>query len=127
MAVLEEEGYICEAQVDGWLNFVDELHATINSMMDWLCHCSEGKGKEREIDVKMEEELDELEYVSNGEYKTVPGMNEVVVRELIPIKQDLESRGIPQEVQEACGCGLLDHPVMISNDEVTLAKNDIPV
>ena len=55
-------------------------------MMDWLCHCSEGKGKEREINIKMEEESDGLEYTSDGEYKTAPGTSEVVVRELIPIK-----------------------------------------
>ena len=120
VAALEEEAHVHEAQVD-------KLRATINSMMDQLCHCSEGKGKEREINVKIEEESEGLEYASEDKYKIAPGTGEVVVRELVPIKQDLESRGIPQEVQEACGCELPDHPVVISNDEVTVAKNDIPV
>jgi len=75
----------------------------------------------------MEEESDSLEYVSDGEYKTAPGMSEVVVRELVPIKQDLESKGILQEVQEACGRGLLDHLVVIFDDEVTVAENVMPV
>ena len=57
VATLEEEAHVCEAQVDGLVNSVDELHAIINSMMDRLCHCSEGKGKEREIDVKVEESV----------------------------------------------------------------------
>jgi len=81
----------------------------------------------REINVKIEEESEELEYVSEGEYRTAPGTSEVVVRELVPIEQDLESRGILQEVQEVCGCGLPDHPVVISDDEVTVAENVIPV
>jgi len=47
VVALEEEACVREAQVDGLVNSVDELCAIINSMMDWLCHCSEGKGKER--------------------------------------------------------------------------------
>jgi len=45
----------------------------INSMMDRLCHCSDGKGKgkEREVNVKIEEESKGLEYTSENEYKTV--------------------------------------------------------
>jgi len=106
VAELEEEACVCDAQLDRLLNFVNKLHATINSMMDWLCHCLEGKGKEREVNIKIEEESEGLEYASDGKYKTAPGTGEVVVRELVPIEQDLESRGILQEVQEACGCGL---------------------
>jgi len=40
-----------------------------------------------------EEESNGLEYASNGEYKTAPGTSKVVVRELIPLKQDLETLG----------------------------------
>ena len=69
VAVLEEEAHVREAQVDGLVNSVDKLRATINSMMDWLCHCSEGKGKEREVVVKIEEESEELEYASEDEYQ----------------------------------------------------------
>jgi len=127
VVVLEEESRVCEAQVDGLVNSVDELRAIINSMMDQLCHCSDGKGKKREVDVKIEEESEELEYTSEGEYRTVPGTGEVMVTELIPIEQDLESRGIPSEVQEACGCGLPDHPIEISDHAVTVAENIIPV
>jgi len=69
-------------------------------MMDQLCHYSEGKGKKREIVIKMEEESEGLEYASEDEYKTAPGTSEMVVMELIPIEQDLESSGILQEVRE---------------------------
>jgi len=87
---LEEEARVHEAQVDGLVNSVDELRATINSMMDRLCHCSEGKGKEREVVVKIEEESEELEYASEDEYRTAPGTGEVMVTELVPLEQDPE-------------------------------------
>ena len=96
-------------------------------MMDQLCHYSEGKGKKREIVIKMEEESEGLEYASEDEYKTAPGTSEMVVMELIPIEQDLESSGILQEVRELCGCGLEDHPIIISEDKVIVAENVIPV
>jgi len=34
VAMLEEEGHVHKAQVNGLVNSVDELHATINSMMN---------------------------------------------------------------------------------------------
>ena len=46
VATLEEEAHVREVQVNELVNSVDELWATINSMMGLLCHCSEGKGKE---------------------------------------------------------------------------------
>ena len=82
VATLEEEACVHKAQVDGLINSVDELRATINSMMDRLCHCSEGKGKEREIVIKIEEEVEGLEYVSEDEYRTAPGTGKVMVTEL---------------------------------------------
>ena len=127
VASLEEESRVHEARVDGLVNSVDELRATINSMMDWLCHCSEGKGKEREIVVKVEEESEGLEYASEDKYRTAPGTGEVMVTELVPFEQDLEGGGIPSEVQESCGCGLLDHPVVISDDNVSVAENTIAI
>ena len=72
-------------------------------------------------------ESEELEYVLEGEYRTAPGTGEVMVTELVPIEQDLEGRGIPSEVQEACGCGLPDHLIEISDNEITMAENFIPV
>jgi len=60
IATLEEEACVHEAQVDGLVNSVDGLRATINSMMDRLCHCTDGKDKEREVVVKIEEESDVL-------------------------------------------------------------------
>jgi len=73
VAVLEEEAHVHDVYIDELTNSVDELHATINSMMDQLCHCLEGKGKEREIIVKMEEEESEgLEYASEDKYHTAP-------------------------------------------------------
>jgi len=127
VAALEEEACVREAQVNGLVNSVDELWATINSMMDWLCHCLEGKGKEREIVIKIEEESKELEYASEDEYRMVPGTGKVVVTELVPIEQDPESREIPSEVQETCGCGLPDHPIVITDDNVTVAENTVAI
>ena len=102
-------------------------HPFAPSVVDQLCHYSKGKGKEREIVIKMEEEEEGLEYASNGKYKTVPSMSGVVVRELIPIKQDLESREVIQEVKESCGCSLEEHPIVISNNKVNVAKNVIHI
>jgi len=116
-----------EAQVDGLVNSIDKLRATINSMMDRLCHCSEGKGKEREVVIKIEEESKGLEYASEDEYRTVPGTGEVMVTELVPIEQDPESREILSEVQETCGCGLLDHPIVIEDDNVSVAENAVAI
>ena len=127
VAVLEEEARVREAQVDGLVNSVDELRATINSMMDRLCHCSEGKGKEREVVVKIEEESEELEYASEDEYRTAPGTGEVMVTELVPIDQDPEGGKIPSEVQETCGCGLPDHPIVIEDDNVSVAENSVAI
>jgi len=109
VVALEEEARIREAQLDGLVNSIDELRATINSMMDRLCHCSEGKGKEREVVIKIEEESEGLEYASEDEYRMAPGIDKVMVTELVPIEQDPESREIPSEVQETCGCRLPDH------------------
>jgi len=109
VATLEEEARVHEAQVDRLVNSVDKLQATINSMMDRLCHCLEGKGKEREVVVKIEEESEGLEYVLEDEYRTAPGTGEAVVMELVPLEQDPEDGEIPSEVQETCGCGLPDH------------------
>jgi len=127
VAVLEEEARVHEAQVGGLVNSVDELRATINSMMDRLCHCSEGKGKEREVVIKVEEESKELEYVSEDEYRTAPGTGEVMVTELIPLEQDPEEGEIPSEVQETCGCGLPDHPIVIEDDNVSVAENAVAI
>jgi len=68
VVTLEEEARVREVQVNELVNSVDELQATINSMMGLLCHCSEGKGKEREVIVKVEEESEGLEYASEDEY-----------------------------------------------------------
>ena len=125
--MLEEEARVREAQVDGLVNSVDELRATINSMMDRLCHCSEGKGKEREVVVKIEEESEELEYASEDEYRMAPGTGEVMVTELVPIDQDPEGGKIPSEVQETCGCGLPDHPIVIEDDNVSVAENVVAI
>jgi len=94
-----------------------------NVTTDYIPPCPQWK----EVEVKVGEESDDLEYASDGKYNIVPGTGEVVVRELVPIKQDLEGGRIPQDVQEACGCRLLDHPVIISDNEVTVAENVIPV
>ena len=71
-----EEARVREVQVSELNNSVNELRATINSMLDCLCHCSEGKGKEREVIVKIKEGSEELESTSEGEYKTAPGTGE---------------------------------------------------
>ena len=127
VVALEEEARVREAQVDGLVNSVDELCATINSMMDRLCHCSEGKGKEREIDVKIEDESEGLEYMSENKYRMAPGTGEVMVMELVPIEQDPESGEILSEVQETCGCRLPDHPIVIADDNVTVAENAVAI
>ena len=64
VATLEEEACVREVQVNELVNSVDELRATINSMMGLLCHCLEGKGKEREVIVKVKEESEGLEYTN---------------------------------------------------------------
>lgn len=127
VAVFKKEACNHDLYIDGLNNSVNDLHATVNSMLDCLCHCSEGKGKEREIIIKMEEESEGLEYASEDEYKMAPSTSEVVVRELILIKQDPESGEVMQEAKESCGCGLEDHPIIISEDEVTVVNNAIPV
>ena len=127
VAVLEEEVHVHDTYIDELNHSINELCTTINSMVDHLCHCSEGKGKEREVVVKMEEESEGLEYASDDEYKTVPGTSKVVVRELIPIERDLESREVMQEAKESCGCSLEDYPIFISEDKVTIAENAIPI
>ena len=127
VVTLEEEARVREAQVDGLVNSVDELRATINSMMDRLCHCSEGKGKEREVVVKIEEESEGLEYASEDEYRMAPGTGEMMVTELVPIEQDPESGEIPSEVQETCGCGLPDHPIVIEDDNVSVVENTVAI
>jgi len=127
VAILEEEARIREAQVDRLVNSVDELRATINSMMDRLCHCSEGKGKEREVVVKIKEESEELEYALEDEYWTAPGTGEVMVMELIPLEQDPEEGEIPSEVQETCGCGLPDHPIVIEDNNVSVVENAVAI
>jgi len=127
VVVLEEEARVREVQVNELANSVDELRATINSMMGLLCHCSEGKGKEREVVVKVEEESEELEYASEDEYRTAPGTGEAMVTELIPIDQDPEEGEIPSEVQETCGCGLPDHPIVIEDDNVSVAENAVAI
>jgi len=96
-------------------------------MMDRLCHCSEGKGKEREVVVKIKGEFEGLEYASEDEYRTAPGTGEVMVTELVPIEQDLENGEIPSEVQETCGCRLPDHPIVIADDNVTVAENAVAI
>ena len=96
-------------------------------MMDWLCHCSEGKGKEREVVVKIKEESEELEYASEDEYQTAPGTGEVMVTELIPLEQDPEEGEIPSEVQETCGCGLPDHPIVIEDNNVSVVENAVAI
>jgi len=116
-----------EAQVNRLVNSVDELRATINSIMDRLCHCSEGKGKEREIVVKIKEESEGLEYTSEDEYRMVPGTGKVMVTELVPFERDPESGEIPSEVQETCGCRLLDHPIVIADDNVTMVENAVAI
>jgi len=127
VATLEEEARVCEVQVNELVNSVDELRATINSMMGLLCHCSEGKGKEREVSVKVEEESEGLEYASEDEYRTAPGTGEAMVMELIPLEQDPEEGEIPSEVQETCGCGLPDHPIVIEDDNVSVAENAVAI
>jgi len=127
VATLEEEARICEVQVNELVNSVEELRATINSMMGLLCHCSEGKGKEREVTVKVEEESKGLEYASEDEYRTAPGTGEAMVTELIPLEQDSEEGEIPSEVQETCGCGLPDHPIVIEDDNVSVAENAVAI
>jgi len=127
VATLEEEARVRKVQVNELVNSVDELWATINSMMGLLCHCSEGKGKEREVIVKVEEESKGLEYVSEDEYRTAPGTGEVMVTELIPLEQDPEEGEIPSEVQETCGCGLPDHPIVIEDDNVSVAENVVAI
>jgi len=127
VATLEEEACVREVQVNELVNSVDELRATINSIMGLLCHCSEGKGKEREVIVKVEEESEGLEYVLEDEYQTAPGTGEVMVTELIPLKQDPEEGEIPSEVQETCGCGLPDHPIVIEDDNISVAENVVAI
>jgi len=124
---LEEVARVREAQVDGLVNSVDELRATINSMVDRLCHCLEGKGKEREVVIKIKEESEGLEYASEDEYRMAPGTGKVVVIELVPLEQNPEGGEILSEVQETCGCGLPDHPIVIEDDNVSVAENVVAI
>ena len=50
-----------------------------------------------------------------------------MVTELVPLEQDLEGREILSEVQETCGCGLPDHPIVIEDDNVSVAENAVAI
>jgi len=76
----------------------------------------------------MEEESNALEFTLEDEYQMAPKTSEVIIRELIPIEQGPESgEAIQEEGHQSCRCRLEDHPIIISDEEVTITKNIILV
>ena len=124
---LEEEGREKDVYLDGLAMSTANLIKHLNNMEGRLCHCSDGKGKGKEI-VKMEVDDNRLVYESEeGEYHLAPVTPGPVMTKLIPIAQDPEGGEVKEEGFESCGCGLEDHSIVISNNNITVAENTVAI
>lgn len=115
VTALEEEGCVKDTYINRLAMSLDKFYAQINSMEDWLCHCSEGKGKEREV-IKAEEVIQELKYASEDEYQTAPNTGGATIIELLLIDME-EGKGMVEGTSGCQKCGVENHPIIISDNE----------
>ena len=60
-------------------------------------------------------------------YQTTPNTDGAIITKLFPIGQDLEGREAKQEEVESCVCGAEEHSILVSDTELTIVKNKIPI
>ena len=86
---LEEENCKKDTYLDGVMMSITTLTNRLNDMEGQLCHCSEGKGKRKDI-IKMEVDDDKLVHESEeeGEYQPASVTPGPIMTKLIPIDQD---------------------------------------
>ena len=112
-----------DAYLNGLSMSLMNLTERLIGMEGHLCHCTKDKEKGREV-VKMEIDDNALVYESEeGKYHPAPTTPGPVMTKLIPIAQDLEGGKAKQEKTELCGCSLEDHPIIISDDNISVMEN----